>query len=233
MPKLLAAFLLSLGSVSALAAEPSTLGVLNDWLKSEDPTASVGAAQGVYGGTFYVVDLNAPVEFTYVGGYADHNIALSMYFVYASGEQSKQKGIYKWDDNAYSVDLAKISGESNPVVEIVFVLEDMTTWNTYKSNTLEYLDHGRGGYLNDTKYHAVAYYDIYDGQTLVGFEDMSNRERSDWDYNDFVVLVNNVSKTPVPFVPPTPAVPEPEAYAMLLAGLGLVGAVARRRRERV
>jgi hypothetical protein len=28
---------------------------------------------------------------------------------------------------------------------------------------------------------------------------------------------------------PTPAVPEPEAYAMLLAGLGVVGAIARRR----
>ncbi|MGB2831736.1 MAG: PEP-CTERM sorting domain-containing protein [Methylotenera sp.] len=33
-----------------------------------------------------------------------------------------------------------------------------------------------------------------------------------------------------PFVPP-PAVPEPETYAMLLAGLGLMGFVARRRKE--
>lgn len=30
----------------------------------------------------------------------------------------------------------------------------------------------------------------------------------------------------------TPAVPEPETYAMLLAGLGLVGAIVRRRRQR-
>ncbi|MDR3323361.1 MAG: PEPxxWA-CTERM sorting domain-containing protein, partial [Zoogloeaceae bacterium] len=30
---------------------------------------------------------------------------------------------------------------------------------------------------------------------------------------------------------PAPAVPEPETYAMLLAGLGLVGLIARRRRN--
>lgn len=34
-----------------------------------------------------------------------------------------------------------------------------------------------------------------------------------------------------PPVPVTPAVPEPETYAMFLAGLGLMGAIARRRRQ--
>ena len=42
----------------------------------------------------------------------------------------------------------------------------------------------------------------------------------DHDYNDLVVGVNLVA-----------AVPEPETYAMFLAGLGLMGAVARRRRR--
>ena len=42
----------------------------------------------------------------------------------------------------------------------------------------------------------------------------------DHDYNDMVIGVNF-----------TAAVPEPETYAMLLAGLGLLGAVARRRKQ--
>jgi hypothetical protein len=32
--------------------------------------------------------------------------------------------------------------------------------------------------------------------------------------------------------PPVPSVPEPETYAMLLAGLGLIGGIARRRKAK-
>jgi hypothetical protein len=46
----------------------------------------------------------------------------------------------------------------------------------------------------------------------------------DWNYSDFMMLVSNVQNTPV--------IPEPETYAMLLAGLGVVGIMARRRKTR-
>lgn len=53
---------------------------------------------------------------------------------------------------------------------------------------------------------------------LLGFNDSYT---GDADYDDFVVGVNFV----------TAPVPEPETYAMLLAGLGLIGFSARRRKN--
>ncbi|MCL2645288.1 MAG: PEP-CTERM sorting domain-containing protein, partial [Betaproteobacteria bacterium] len=63
----------------------------------------------------------------------------------------------------------------------------------------------------------------------VGFEDGGGTPKclnckSDWDWNDVVITLTNVGAAP-PSV-----IPEPETYAMLLAGLGVVGAVVRRRR---
>ena len=47
-----------------------------------------------------------------------------------------------------------------------------------------------------------------------------------------VIQLRNFSDTPIASSPTIPAVPEPESYAMLLAGLGLVASVARRRARR-
>ncbi|MDR1423904.1 MAG: FxDxF family PEP-CTERM protein [Azoarcus sp.] len=72
-----------------------------------------------------------------------------------------------------------------------------------------------------------------DNVALVGFETLYNYGSSSYsklhhslydDFNDMEFFVTNVTSSPVP---------EPETYAMLLAGLGIVGMVARRRRTRL
>jgi hypothetical protein len=59
---------------------------------------------------------------------------------------------------------------------------------------------------------------------LLGFNDSF---KGDADYDDFVVGVKFTSATP-PVVAP---VPEPQIYAMMLAGFGLLGLSARRRKS--
>lgn len=54
---------------------------------------------------------------------------------------------------------------------------------------------------------------------------------NNWDSNVSVQSGRAFSATEVPGLVLAAAVPEPETYAMLLAGLGLVGLVARRRRQ--
>ena len=58
---------------------------------------------------------------------------------------------------------------------------------------------------------------------VLGYNDSAGSARlGDWD--DFVVGVN--------FTPTLTPVPEPETYTMLMAGLGLMGVVARRRKQK-
>jgi hypothetical protein len=81
-------------------------------------------------------------------------------------------------------------------------------------------------FFNGSNQSPVLGFAIMDGRTteqygsfdyIIGFNDSSN---GDADYDDFVIGVN--------FAP----IPEPETYALMLAGLGIVGFAARRRKNK-
>ncbi len=63
--------------------------------------------------------------------------------------------------------------------------------------------------------------------TLVSFEDLFN---GPFEYNDLSFSFTNTGSSPeVP--PPVNSVPEPETYALMLAGLALVASIASRRKR--
>jgi hypothetical protein len=89
----------------------------------------------------------------------------------------------------------------------LYVVNTGYTWHT-----------GPGSGNADGIAHANVIYNFPSaGKTFVGFEDLYGG--GDFDYNDHMFSFTNVS-----------AIPEPETYAMLLAGLGLLGFAARRRK---
>ncbi|MDR1229263.1 MAG: PEP-CTERM sorting domain-containing protein [Azoarcus sp.] len=225
MSKLLAALMLALGSVSALAA-PDT--VFKEWVNATGnglvtvPPPPSGSVESVMGGDFYIVDPDAPVEFSFVTSHAGHTLDLFVGSPGSSGDVGSWQHVFTKTGNSvgasavYEIDPRSFSYTSGGS-ELVFKLYDKTTNKTYYS--------GLGSANPDGAIHTVSYYEYYEGSTLVGFEDL-DAGVSDWDYDDLVFLVSNVARVPVP------SVPEPETYAMLLAGIGLLGAVARRRRTR-
>lgn len=97
--------------------------------------------------------------------------------------------------------------------ELVFSIYVRNTGDTFYS--------GLGSANPDGIAHANVINNWAPGLTYVGFEDLYGG--GDLDYDD-----NSFSFTNVATLQP---VPEPETYAMMLAGLGLLGVVARRRKQ--
>ena len=82
-------------------------------------------------------------------------------------------------------------------------------------------DHSTGSRFLSFSYHLTpgTYYAAVSGYRA-GWQDFDGGGHSGWTYN---LLLNSVT------VAPAPPVPEPGTVAMLLAGLGVLGMVARRR----
>lgn len=95
-------------------------------------------------------------------------------------------------------------------------------FSIYVRNTGDTFYSGSGASNSDGLAHANVINNWMPGRTYVGFEDLWGG--GDLDYDD-----NSFSFTNVATLQP---VPEPETYAMLLAGLGLLGMQARRRKQK-
>ena len=101
----------------------------------------------------------------------------------------------------YDIDITKISKSLGFAAGTEFSFFLTVGGNTFAANAVVFDDYPKG----------------FPGQkgTIIGF-DISGKGT----YDDFVIMVGNSTIS---------AVPEPETYAMLLAGLGIIGAVARRK----
>ncbi len=76
----------------------------------------------------------------------------------------------------------------------------------------------QGGYLTNTDGFNYGYYFNSGNATLAGMAAYISVPNAHWEGNPYTLTI-------------TGAVPEPQAYVMYLAGLGLVGAIARRKKR--
>ncbi len=120
--------------------------------------------------------------------------------------------------------------------EVVFKWTNQNTGKTYYSDALGLNNPG-----SILPYTFVTYDNSANGDkntwSTIGFEHEDGAAGipgKSWDFNDAFVTMTNVGATGRlinPDTPATPAIPEPEAYMMMLAGLGMVGLVSRSRRK--
>jgi hypothetical protein len=121
-----------------------------------------------------------------------------------------------------------ILGSVNAGDSLVFVLHNLSLGLDAYSNpslNVPYDDDGSVGHnhIYSTSYTATSpVFGTVPVGTYVAFEDIPF-PLSDFNYDDESFVFTNVSTVS--------SVPEPETYAMLLAGLGLLGFAGRRRKQ--
>ncbi|MDR2209639.1 MAG: PEPxxWA-CTERM sorting domain-containing protein [Azoarcus sp.] len=212
MSKLFPVSVLALGAMCAVSANATT----------------------VQGGHLYIQDLSAPVQITFMSSRAAHDNYLYFGVIDAQGR------LIGGEFEA----LFNVKGSPNDIGSLGSCLGCVTNGGTYSftapSNAVEVVFFWSDPLVGS--YYSTAYkenrsditgnkWDLitYNGgnTATVGFEDGGGEKKfsgwtTDWDWNDVVISVTNVGSTPSP-------VPEPETWAMLLAGLGMIGTVIRRR----
>jgi guanyl-specific ribonuclease Sa len=102
------------------------------------------------------------------------------------------------------------------------VLDTGDIWNSNSASNTDGVNH-----IYSTSFSGDTVLGIPAG-TYVGFEDIHGG--GDFDYNDQAFIFTNISTLAEKHISP---VPEPETYAMLLIGLGLVAFTVRSRKRRI
>lgn len=118
-------------------------------------------------------------------------------------------GAFVFNNHANSPGDTAVLGTFAAGTELIFKL--------YVNNTGYSYFTGPGSRNPDGNTHARVQSEWSPGTTLVSFEDLYN---GPFDYNDLSFSFTNTVS----------GVPEPETYALMLAGLGVVGMLARRRK---
>lgn len=197
-------------------------------------------AQTVQGGHLYIQDTSAPVEITYIPSNSTHTNYLYIGTLDSNGNYVDSwdlllKSVGTPDDKAsigscYSCLMTTNTYTFTPgedAVELVFFWSNENMGMSFYSDAV---NRGRNPVDASKNLWDLVTYNPSGGATL-GLEDGGGGRRlggtvmTDWDWNDVVISMTNVGST----IPPT--IPEPETYVMLLAGLGMVGAIVRRRRN--
>ena len=162
---------------------------------------------GYKGGSLYVDLVPADLTFTYLGKDAGHRSSFT-YDYLGDDEDSFDTALTSRGSSFW----VSVSVEGN--LELKFTDITASNTNAFSGYADSNPNNDRFGFLD------VSGIDFGDGAGEYDYLILFNDVYPDADFNDMVVGVKAVQ-----------AIPEPETYALMLAGLGVVGFMARRRRQ--
>ena len=143
---------------------------------------------------------NGPVVATYEGNSAGYSNDLFL------------GSLFIFNNHGSPVGSVANLGSFTPGTELIFKLHVNNTGDNWFT--------GDASRNSDNLFHARVQNNWKPGTTLVSFEDLRGTPEGVNGYNDLSFSFTNTQINPVP---------EPETYAMMLAGLGLLGFAARRK----